>query len=269
MLRKAIQRVRLDLQNARKIALNPPSVHRFGQVDGLREPVMIEIVKNQLDVGLLSASLSIVDFWRDEAGLVFDHVLPIMKGHDQHRFDEGGSVIKVNVRESLAGETRSGIEELLIVREDLVAPQAMADPDGNRVSFVPPGTEGVTQVGVRIAVRDLARTMMHYRDVLGFSEEGSARVRCGDSVLLFEERADAPSDFGQAERGWLYLTVQVRDCDAETERVEKLGAKIAAAPRTLGKVARMAMVRDPDGNLLEISQRASLTGPLPDADVRL
>jgi hypothetical protein len=28
-------------------------------------------------------------------------------------------------------------------------------------------------------------------------------------------------------------------------------------------VARMSMVADPDDNLLEISQRASLTGPLP------
>lgn len=224
---------------------------------------MIEIVKNQLDVGLLSASPSVVDFWRDEAGLAFDHVLPIMKGQDQHRFEEAGSVIKVNVRPAQSGETRSGIEELVIARADLDAPRAMADPDGNRVLFVPSGTEGVTQVGVRIAVRDLARTMAHYRDVLGFAEEAPERVRCGDTVLIFEERADAPSDYGQAERGWLYLTVQVRDCDAETERIEKLGARIAAAPRTLGKVARFSMILDPDGNLLEISQRASLTGPLP------
>jgi lactoylglutathione lyase len=224
---------------------------------------VIDIVKNQLDVGLLSASISVVDFWRDEAGLKFDHVLPIMKGHDQHRFDEGGSVIKVNVRPEQTGETRSGIEELLIARPDLADPKPMADPDGNRVTFVPSGAEGVTQVGVRIAVRDLSRTMVHYRDVLGFAEEAPARVRCGDTVLLFEERADAPSDAGQAERGWLYLTVQVRDCDAETARVEKLGARVAVAPRNMGKVARMAMILDPDGNLLEISQRASLTGPLP------
>ncbi|MFK7895470.1 MAG: VOC family protein [Myxococcota bacterium] len=227
---------------------------------------MIEIVKNQLDVGLLSANLGIVDFWRDEAGLAFDHLLPISKGHDQHRFDEGGSVIKVNILSAERGETRSGIEELLIARGDLSSPRPLADPDGNRVTFVPSGAEGVTQVGVRIAVRDLVRTMAHYRDVLGFAEEGPARVRCGDTVLLFEERADAPSDYGQAERGWLYLTVQVRDCDAETARVEALGARVASAPRTLGKVARMAMILDPDGNLLEISQRASLTGPLPEED---
>jgi len=105
--------------------------------------------------------------------------------------------------------------------------------------------------------------MAHYVDVLGFEREGEARVRCGDSVLLFEERADAPSDFGQAHRGWLYLTVQVRDCDAETTRIAGLGGRVALEPRTLGQVARISMVEDPDGNLLEISQRASLTGALP------
>ncbi len=118
-------------------------------------------------------------------------------------------------------------------------------------------------MGVCLAVPDLARTMAYYVDVLGFARESPARVRCGDSVLLFEERADAPSGFGQAHRGWLYLTVQVRDCDAETARIEGLGGRVVVAPRNLGEVARMSMVADPDDNLLEISQRASLTGPLP------
>lgn len=224
---------------------------------------MIEIVKDQLDVGLVSANPSVVDFWRDEAGLRFDHSIPVVKGQLQHRFDERGTVVKVNVRKELGGDQRSGIEELLIARDGFEAPESMADPDGNRVRFVPIGFEGVTQIGIRIAVRDLARTMNYYRDVLGFLAEAPARVRCGDSVLLFEERADAPSGFAQAQRGWLYLTVQIRDCDAETARVEAAGGEVAVAPMNLGEVARMSMVRDPDGNLLEISQRAQLTGPLP------
>ena len=224
---------------------------------------MIEIVKNQLDVGLVSEDPAVVDFWRDEAGLVFDHSIPVVKDQVQYRFDERGTVVKVNVRKELSGDQRSGIEALLIARDELDAPREMVDPDGNRVFFVPTGTEGVTQIGVRIAVRDLARTMAYYRDVLGFEEEAPDRVRCGDSVLLFEERDDAPSGFAQAQRGWLYLTVQIRDCDAETARVEEAGGEVVVRPMNLGEVARMAMVRDPDGNLLEISQRAQWTGPLP------
>lgn len=225
---------------------------------------MIEIVKEQLDVGLVSENPEVVDFWRDEAGLVFDHSIPVVKGQVQYRFDERGTVVKVNVRDALSGDQRSGIQELLIARDDLEAPRKMADPDGNRVVFVPTGTDGVTQIGVLIFVRDLGRTMAYYRGVLGFEEEAPNRVRCGDSVLLFEERSDAPSGFVQAQRGWLYLTVQIRDCDAETERVEAAGGEVAVRPMNLGAVARMAMVRDPDGNLLEISQRGQWTGPLPE-----
>lgn len=226
---------------------------------------MIEIMKNQLDVGLVSEDPAVVDFWRDEAGLAFDHALPVVKDQVQYRFDERGTVVKVNVRKALTGDQRSGIEALLIARDDLETRREMADPDGNRVVFVPTGTEGVTQIGVRIAVRDLARTRAYYRDVLGFAEEAANRVRCGDSVLLFEERDDAPSGFSQAQRGWLYLTVQIRDCDAETARVEAAGGEVVVRPMNLGEVARMSMVRDPDGNLLEISQRAQWTGPLPKA----
>ena len=43
------------------------------------------------------------------------------------------------------------------------------------------------------------------------------------------------------------------------------GGRVVTAPRNMGRVARMAMVADPDGNLLEISQRASLVGALPTA----
>lgn len=223
---------------------------------------MIEIVKNQLDVGLVSEDPTVVDFWRDEAGLVFDHALPVVKDQVQYRFDERGTVVKVNVRKALTGDQRSGIQALLIARDGLDAPRERADPDGNRVLFVPTGTDGVTQIGVRIAVRDLARTRAYYREVLGFAEEAPDRVRCGDSVLLFEERADAPSGFAQAQRGWLYLTVQIRDCDAETARVEAAGGEVVVRPMNLGEVARISMVRDPDGNLLEISQRSQWTGSL-------
>ena len=50
----------------------------------------------------------------------------------------------------------------------LEAPRELADPDGNRLRFVPTGESGVTQIGVVIAVPDLSRTMAYYRDVLGF-----------------------------------------------------------------------------------------------------
>ena len=40
------------------------------------------------------------------------------------------------------------------------------------------------------------------------------------------------------------------------------GGREALAPVTLGTTARISMVRDPDGNWIELSQRASIVGSL-------
>lgn len=64
-------------------------------------------------------------------------------------------------------------------------------------------------------------------------------------------------------RGWTYLTAQIHDCDAETAGAVERGATLAQPAITLGEVARFSMIADPWGNQLDLSQRASLTGPLP------
>lgn len=226
---------------------------------------MIEIVKNQLDFGLLTQRPAVIDYWREDVGLVLDEVLPVARGHDQYRFDLAGSVIKVNLLADFdaAGTQRSGFQGLLIPRSDQSETEALEDPDGNRLTRVPKGWNGVTQMGVELRVTDLARSRRHYREVLGFAEESEGVFRCGESLLFLEASSDAPTKIQRPGLGWLYLTVQVRDCDAEVAQIEAGGAQLASRPRNLGEVARMAMVQDPDGNLLEVSQRASLTGPLP------
>ena len=226
---------------------------------------MIDVVKNQLDFGLLTNNLEVIRFWEHEVGLALDHVLPVRRGHDQYRFDVCGTVIKVNYIPDLVADEdqRTGYDELWIAKEGLSAPESKVDPDGNKMQFVPPGMRGVTQIGARLRVRDRSRTIRHFRDVLGFEAIGEGEYRCGESVVLIDEDPSAPTAIERPGKGWTYLTVQVRDCDDEVARIEAAGARISTRPVNLGKVARMAMVSDPDGNLLEVSQRASLTGPLP------
>jgi len=81
-------------------------------------------------------------------------------------------------------------------------------------------------------------------------------------VFLHEDPEVQPGS-SMRGHGYRYLTVQVWDCDAECAGIAARGGVVAMAPRTMGAVARFGFVRDPDGNMLEISQRASLTGPLP------
>ena len=81
-------------------------------------------------------------------------------------------------------------------------------------------------------------------------------------MLLLEQSPDAPSDADMEGKGWRYITFQVFEVDRDHAHVLAHGGREARAPVTLGTTARISMVRDPDGNWIELSQRASITGSL-------
>lgn len=227
----------------------------------------MQLAKSRLDIGLATNNLEpMLRFWQDEVGVPFDHLLKIRPGMDQHRHDLMGSVLKINHRASpLPANPPSGYAELLIAREGVSAVRPMVDPDGNRVSLLPPGTFGVTQIGVRLRVHDLAAVRAFYADALGLPEEAyesGAAFRGGESVVLIEQADDAPWEAPFDGPGWRYLTFQVFKVDAEHAHVLAHGGREATAPVTLGTTARISMVKDPAGNWIEISQRASITGSL-------
>ena len=185
----------------------------------------------------------------------------------QHRHDVLGSVLKINeYSDALPQRAASGYHELLIAREGATEIRSLQDPDGNRVSLVPPGTFGVTRMGVRLRVRSLDAHVAFFSTALGLqplaAREHGPAFQAGDSVLLLEERADAPSESTIEGRGWRYITFQVFKVDDEHAKVLANGGLEAMPPRTLGQTARISMVRDPDGNWIELSQRASIAGSL-------
>jgi len=161
------------------------------------------LAKNVVDVRLSTNNLEpMVRFWQQDAGLRFDQILPVRRGQKQYRYDADGSVIKLNHHmDPLPEAAPSGYREVIIAREDVGDPCRMVDPDGNGVRLVPPGHDGVTQLGIAMGVRSL-------------SEHRSRGVREG------------------------------------------------FAPITLGDVARISMILDPDGNWIELSRWASIVGSL-------
>ena len=57
----------------------------------------MQLAKNVIDVGLSTNNLEpMLEFWQKEAGLRFDHVLPVRRGQKQYRYDAVGSVVKLN-----------------------------------------------------------------------------------------------------------------------------------------------------------------------------
>ena len=228
----------------------------------------MDLAKPHLDVGLyVRDTETALRFWQDEVGAVFDHVLPLRPGVRQYRHDIFGSVLKINnSREPIADNPPSGYLELLVAREDIHAPRRLEDPEGNRVSLVPRGHLGVQRVGVRLGVRDLAAHRRFYAEALLLPEVAIADVgaafRAGDSLVLLDQSDDAPRDALIAGYGWRYITFQIRKVDAEHAFALAHGAREGTAPVTLGETARISMIRDPDGNWIELSQRASIVGSL-------
>jgi catechol 2,3-dioxygenase-like lactoylglutathione lyase family enzyme len=227
----------------------------------------MQLAKNVIDVGLSTNDLEpMLRFWQQDAGLRFDHVLPVRRGQKQYRHDAQGSVIKLNHHaEPLPEAALSGYRELIIAREGLSKPRRMVDPHGNRVQLVPPGQDGITQIAVTMGVRSLGEHRKFYGDILGFPEQrwpGGAAFRLGDSLILLEEDRAATVDPVRQARGWRYITLQIADIDAVHGELRSRGVREGLAPITLGDVARISMILDPDGNWIELSRRASIVGSL-------
>ena len=222
----------------------------------------MELAKPHVDVGLFTNERDPqLAFWQKDVGLPFDHALPTGGGVLQHRHDMHGSVLKLNhARDPLAPEAPSGYRVLHVARPGLSAPQPLRDPDGNRVVLVPPGTGGVVGIGVELAVRDPDAFHRFYGAGLGLERADGDAYRAGDSLLRFAAEPSAARCGALAGLGFRYLTLQVRAVDRVHEAVLAAGGEEGIAPRTLGDVARISFVRDPDGNWIELSQRGSLVG---------
>jgi len=227
----------------------------------------MKLAKAQIDFGLCTNNIDpLLSFWQTDVGLQLDHVLPVRRGQTQHRHDALGSVIKINhIVKGLPQTTPSGYRELLIARPNLAHPQRLTDPDGNRVTLLPRGNEGVNQIGIRLTVRNLDAHRAFYTNVLELEEQPTfdgAAFRSGETRLILEEQPDAPLESPMQGHGWRYITFQVFNVDEAHAKVLAAGGREGLAPVTLGKTARISMILDPDGNWIELSQRASIVGSL-------
>jgi catechol 2,3-dioxygenase-like lactoylglutathione lyase family enzyme len=225
----------------------------------------MNLAKPCVDIGLNTNNLeAMLAFWQNEVGLPFDHVLPIQPGMKQYRHDLLGSVLKINhFRDALPDAPASGYAELMIARAGIEEAIELRDPDGNRVRLIPPGSVG--QIAIRLSVRDLVAHRRFFSSALGLVElasENGAVFRAVETLLIVEKNSAAPSDAAFQGKGYRYLTFQVFKTDLEHQQILANGGREALAPRTLGTTARISMVRDPDGNWIEISQRASITGSI-------
>lgn len=238
----------------------------------------MELAKPCLDVGLFTNRIDEMRaFYGERLGLAYETMLPLGGGMRQYRYLAHNSVIKLNhSRDPLAPRMPGGYIGIMIAAAPVPAPERLTDPDGNSVALVPPGHDGVRGIAIELRVTDPAAFERFYRGAMGCERIAAGRVRLGDTVLSFTadpaaRRAPAlsvvktPLDVvvGMAALGIRYFTIQVRDCNAAHRQLVGAGAVEAMRPINFGALARICFVRDPDGNVIEISQRAAEGRPLP------
>jgi lactoylglutathione lyase len=237
----------------------------------------MELAKRFVDVGIFTNRLDEMRaFYGERIRLPYEELLPVGGGVRQYRYGLLGSVLKINhSRDPLPARIAGGYRMLSISDPRTPMPLPMRDPDGNDIELVPTGQRGVNQIEIHIGVTDEAPFEKFYADALQAERLDAGRFRLGETIVSFHHdpaAARAPkapsasaTDVVASMRavGMRYITVQVRDVDAEHRRFMSMGVWEGAAPVSLGAVARISFIRDPDGNFIEISQRASLTGPIP------
>ena len=219
--------------------------------------------KPQLDVGFFTNNLeAVLAFWRDEIGLSHEEPVHFNDTLVQYRHALGNTVVKINAAKGgVAAGVPTGYRELLIAREGVRGVQRMQDPDENRITLVPPGYLGVRGIGVRLGVTDLGRQRRYYVQAMGLVEEEPGAFRAGDSLFLVEQNASANAAGHWVNAGFRYVTLHVKRVDASFDAIVKNGAAVGEELYSIGKVARIGFIRDPDGNWIEVAQRAALAGP--------
>lgn len=221
----------------------------------------IEIVKPAVDVGLQTNRIEEHRrFWTDEVGLRFDHLLKVGGGIHQYRYDLHGAVLKCNShRDPLDPAAVSGFTRLTTIGA-VDEPTVVVTPDGTEVTVVAELPDGLYTV-VDVEASDGHATQAALVALGAVPHADGARV--GETLLRVLEVTGRPPTGRRDGIGIGYLTVQVRDVHAAHAHALEHGLAEGMAPLRLGDVAAISFVRLPDGDWIELSQRASLVGELP------
>ncbi|MEZ5219418.1 MAG: VOC family protein [Ilumatobacteraceae bacterium] len=226
----------------------------------------MELAKPFLDLGMYCADIDASRaFYEGELGLEYDHLLKVGGGLHQHRLRLVGAVLKLNSsRTPLPTDAPTCLRSFSLPATTGAPGQQgeRFDPDGTRVEVTPSTTNRPDLIGIEWASRDTDRLTTMLRAGLGAVGSGDDRWTVGSTEIRLIH--DAAAEHAPEGTGFRYLTVQVFDVRGEHERLCEEGWSEVRPPVRLGDTAAISFVRDPDGVLLEVSQRASLTGALPD-----
>ena len=253
----------------------------------------MDLLKPTLDVGIIVGDIDKAKaFYGTTLGLKLAGTLPMPDGNTMYRYQAGTTTLKVRTAPKPAkysGAVRDaiGFRLLTLYVDDLpgivkrwtdagnAAPTMMADgkftfiadPDGNQIELVT-AAAGVDRIAIGLTVADVERSRKFYREILALHEQEPQKLALlnGESKYTFlagttqikfwKGTADhLPKHTGNITDaiGFRYFTFIVKDVDAAAAQLKDRGAKIVIAPVDFGKIARIMMIEDPDGNWIELA----------------
>lgn len=132
-------------------------------------------------------------------------------------------------------------------------------------------------IDVGIVVNNLERSLSFYHDLVGLSvvaEVATSLIGKGkmvqlkhrESLLKLVQLDKAPSEPLKglaAALGYRYITLLVSDLVAIVTQLERHQVPITVPITQLGNGAAIAMIEDPDGNIVEFVQEAIPDQPTP------
>ena len=230
----------------------------------------MDLEKDSLDFGMFTNHPEAMHrFYTETLGLPFQGTVPMGPKFKLSRYTLNDSILKVwHAQDPLTPRAAAGFKTLVIADPKASSTKTLTDPDGNRLELVPSGHDQVDQIEFRIGVSDPATFERFFSATIGAQRIGNGRFRLGRTILSFSADSAAypvkaeplsdPMDAVAAMSGvgFRYLTLQVPDCKSEYERLMGKGINLGVALTAGGgPVVAVFMVRDPDGNWLEVLQR--------------
>ncbi|MFG6102557.1 VOC family protein [Leptolyngbyaceae cyanobacterium CCMR0082] len=127
-------------------------------------------------------------------------------------------------------------------------------------------------VDIGIVVAKLERSLSFYRDLLGLSVVAEVttsligkgrmvQLQHGESLIKLVELHTPPSKPGPTDisefLGYRYITLLVAELDVIMAKIKARNISIALPVTQLNNGTRIAMVKDPDGNIVEFAQEVN------------
>jgi catechol 2,3-dioxygenase-like lactoylglutathione lyase family enzyme len=117
-----------------------------------------------------------------------------------------------------------------------------------------------------VIVRDIEASLNFYQNILGLSFVGTTplwfgtmhRLRFGTSDFKLIEPKTAPPQGAiglERQTGFRYVTFVIENLSELCHYLQKCGIEFTVPEKELRPGVRIAMVKDPDGNIVEFVQR--------------